>query len=91
MMKLALAHCYFLTRLGFTYTGRYIHRTDTGAHSVCKYILHDSKTGVWYSVSTDRIGLILFRGTINSERHVQHIIQPYFESLIDEPWYTPFQ
>jgi inhibitor of nuclear factor kappa-B kinase subunit alpha len=47
--------------------------------------LHDQKIGVWCAISAARIvGPIFFEETINSERYVSDILQPFFESITEE-------
>lgn len=47
--------------------------------------LHDAKVGVWCAVSGRRIiGPIFFYDTVNSERYVNNILQPFFDMLTEE-------
>jgi hypothetical protein len=44
--------------------------------------LHDIKVGVWCAVSTRRvIGPIFFGDTVNSDRYVSDILEPFFQEL----------
>jgi hypothetical protein len=47
--------------------------------------LHDIKVGVWCAVSARRvIGLIFFEDTVNSDRYVSDILEPFFQELTEE-------
>jgi hypothetical protein len=54
------------------------------------HVLHQSplldiKVGVWYAVSARRvIGPIFFEDTVNSDRYVSDILEPFFQELTDE-------
>jgi hypothetical protein len=55
--------------------------------------MHDIKVGVWCAVSAQRaIGPIFFRDTVNSDRYISDILEPFFQELTEEDtWYGYFQ
>jgi hypothetical protein len=54
--------------------------------------LHDIKVGVWRAVTARRvIGPIFFEDTVNSDRYVSDILEPFFQELTEETRYGCFQ
>jgi hypothetical protein len=54
-------------------------------HSIHKVPLHDVKFEVWCAISAHRIhGPVFFQETINSERYVRVILNPFFRELTEE-------
>jgi hypothetical protein len=55
--------------------------------------LHNIKVGVWCAVRARRvIGPILFGDTVNSDRYVSDILEPFFHELTEEETrYSYFQ
>jgi inhibitor of nuclear factor kappa-B kinase subunit alpha len=59
--------------------------SDENPRSVHQIPLHDIKIGVWCAVSARRIiGPIFYHETVNSDRYVRHILEPFFEQLTDD-------
>ena len=62
----------------------------TGTLKILIYIihevrLHDQKVGVWCAVIARRvIGPIFFYDTVNSQRYVHDILQPFFAILTED-------
>jgi hypothetical protein len=47
--------------------------------------LHEMKVGVWCAVSARRvINPIFFGDTVNSDRYVSDILEPFFQELTEE-------
>jgi hypothetical protein len=54
-------------------------------HVLHQRLLHDIKVGVWCAVSARRvIGLIFFGDTLNSDRYVSDILEPFFQEITEE-------
>jgi len=57
----------------------------TNPHQLHETPLHDLKVGVWCALSANRIiGPIFFNWTINSQRYVDTILQPFFQQLTEQ-------
>lgn len=46
--------------------------------------LYDQKIGVWCAVSSERIMELFFYDTINNERYMQNILQPFLMNLVKD-------
>ena len=54
-------------------------------HNIHEVPLHDVKIGVWCAISGRRIiGPIFYDGTINAQRYVDLILQPFFAEVTEE-------
>ena len=53
-------------------------------HQLHEVPLHDQKVGVWCAISRTRlIGPIFFDDTVNSQRYINNILNPFFNQLTD--------
>jgi len=53
-------------------------------HQLHEIPLHDQKVGVWCAISRTRIvGPIFFHDTVNSQRYINNILNPFFGELTD--------
>jgi hypothetical protein len=54
-------------------------------HAVRTATLHPVKVGVWLAVSRQRVyGPVFFNFTVNSERYIQYMLQPFLNQLTDQ-------
>jgi hypothetical protein len=61
------------------------HWDTENPHAVHKVPLHDQKVGVWCAVSGRRIiGPLFVYDTVNSERYVNNVLEPFFQTLTEE-------
>jgi hypothetical protein len=81
----------FITNEVYFHLGSYVNSqntriwSDENPHVVHQILLLDIMTAVWCAVSSRRIiGPILYYETVNSDRYVRNVLEPFFEQLTDD-------
>ena len=82
---------YFITDEAWFHLSGYVNSQNNrywssdNPHEFQEQPLHDQKIGVWCAISSRRIvGPIFFEQTVNSNRYIVNILNPFLEQLTDE-------